>query len=129
MGCDRRQDLVAAKIQIRHRTAGQLAKGRPQLVRRWPTDEVPAVPNPVDLEIGQQREGEGHRQWAVPLVGRLADAQFVGEAKLLVTQKRKARAETAPEGLLHPRRIDRYSCDAAVGNLRGLMELDQLLQL
>ena len=83
----------------------------------------------MDLEAGQQREGEGHRQRTVVLVGGLADAELVGEAKLLVAQERKARAETAPEGLLHPRRVDRNRGDAAVGDLSGLMELDQLPQL
>ena len=83
----------------------------------------------MDLEVRQQRESEGHRQRTVCLVRGLADAELVGEAKPLVAQKGKARAEAAAKSLLHPRRVDRDRDDAAVGDLSRLVELDQLPQL
>ncbi len=83
----------------------------------------------MDLEVRQQREGEGHRQRTVPLVRGLADAELVGEAKPFVAQERKARAKTATKSLLHPWGVDRDRGDAAVGDLSGLVELDQLPQL
>ena len=63
------------------------------------------------------------------LVRRLADAELVGEPELRVTEEGEARTQARLEGRLYARRINRDDCLTAVGDSRGLVELDQLPQL
>jgi hypothetical protein len=83
----------------------------------------------VDREIRQQGEGEGDRERAVALVGRLTDAELVRERERLVTQEGKVRSEARLESRLNPGWIDGDDGQATVGDFGGSVELDQFRQL
>ena len=78
---------------------------------------VPAVPDSMNGEIWQQRKRERHREGSMPTVGRLADAEQVGDGAVLVAQEPKRCAEPMFERFVDPWRINRNSGDVLVGDL------------
>jgi hypothetical protein len=65
----------------------------------------------------------------VALVGRLANAELVGQPQLLVAQEGEAGSEARLEGGLNAGRVDGDDRDSAVGDFSRSLELDQLRQL
>ena len=62
-------------------------------------------------------------------VGRLADAELVGERQLGITQEGELGTQTRLEGCLDKGRINGDNRQPAIGNFCTLMELDQFPQL
>ena len=65
----------------------------------------------------------------MPSVGRLADAELVGESQLGVTQEGELGTQTRLKGCLDEGRINGDNRQPAIGNFGTLMELDQFPQL
>ena len=63
------------------------------------------------------------------LIGRLADAELVGESQLSVTQEGEVGTQTRLEGCLDEGRINGDNRQPAIGHFGTLMELDQFPQL
>ena len=80
-------------------------------------------------QVGQQREGKGDGEGAVRPVGCLADAEFVGEGQLVVTQEGELGTQARLEGCLDEGRINGDNRQPAIGNFCTSMELDQFPQL
>ena len=71
--------LPARVIEVLVNEAHHLPHALAEFLGGGPPDEVPAVEDAMDGEVGEQGEGEGHRQRPVLLVGGFADAQLVGQ--------------------------------------------------
>jgi hypothetical protein len=83
----------------------------------------------VDGQVAEQGKRERDRKRTVELVGRLANAELVGEAQLLVTEEAETRAEPRLESGVDPGWVDRADGDTTVGDVGRTLELNQLRQL
>jgi len=70
-----------------------------------------------DGQVGEQGEGEGHREGAVTDIGALGDAEEIGDGTVLVAEEGEAGPQPGLEGLEDRRRIDRDGGDPLVGDL------------
>ena len=121
--------LLAPEVGVLRALADQLADGEAQLFGRGPAHEVPAVEDPVDREVWEQREGERNGQGTVTPVGGFADAELIGEPELLIAQEVEVGTEPGLERGLDPGRVDRDGGDPAIGDFSRSVELDQFPQL
>jgi hypothetical protein len=108
------------EVEIGHGAIGHLAGDQTQLFERWSTDEVPAVEDVGDREIGQQTKREWHRQRPVGRIGGLADPQLVRQRAVFVAEEVELGSEPCLERFENPRRINRYGRDLLVGDLGGV---------
>ncbi len=120
---------LSPEVRVLYSLADHLPNGDAELVGRWPADEVPAIENPVNREVGQKREGKGDREGTVTPVCRLAYAELVCERQLGVTQEGELGTQTRLEGFLDSGGINGDNRQPAIGNFCASMELDQFPQL
>ena len=120
---------LSPKVCVLYGLADHLSNGDAKFVGCWPADEVPAIENPVNHEVGQKRKGKGDGEGTVTFICRLADAELVCEDELCVTQEGELSPQPGLEGLLDLGRINRDSRQPAIRHFSTLMELNQFPQL